>query len=159
MNERFADRMNDAKVRSDTRIVAGLGSIYCAGLHGERERSRLESDAATLGVYGRRVPKLCPECAEHIRYAEARRAFCPKDPKPFCAHCDSHCYKPDEAEWQRQMMRYAGPRSMFRGYAIPGVRHALEARKWRKKMSAGAGDRPDSDGHNRPAAAGDEKEI
>lgn len=138
MNERFAERMKDAKVRADTRIVAGLGSIYCADHHGDRERVRLSSDATSLGVYGKRVPKLCDECAAHIRYAEARRAFCPKDPKPFCAHCDTHCYKADEAEWQRQMMRYAGPRSLVRGYAVPGMKHALEARKWRKKMAAAA---------------------
>lgn len=138
MNDRFAERMRDAKVREDTRIVAGLGAIYCAGVHADRERPPLESDAATLGVYGRRVPRLCAECAEHIRYAEKRRAYCPKDPKPFCAHCDTHCYSAAESEWQRQMMRYAGPRSMWHGYAIPGIKHALEARKWRKKMAAQA---------------------
>lgn len=135
MNERFAQRAGDAHVRSDIRVVAGLGGIYCAGNHGDRERRRLSSDAATLGVYGKRAPLLCDECAGHIRYAEARRAYCPKDPKPFCAHCDSHCYKPDEAEWQRQMMRYAGPRSLVRGYAVPAMRHALEARKWRKAQA------------------------
>lgn len=132
MNERFAERMNDAHVRSDTRVVAGLGAIYCEAHHGERPRARLQSDAAALGVYGRRVPVLCDECADHIRYAERRRAYCPKDPKPFCAHCDTHCYHPDEAEWQRQMMRFAGPRSVFRGYAVPAVRHAMAARKFRK---------------------------
>jgi hypothetical protein len=138
MNERFAQRMSIAEVRNDTRVVAGLAQIYCEGHHAAAERVRLESDAATLGVYGRRIPRLCPECAEHVRYAEARRAYCPKDPKPFCAHCDTHCYKPAEAEWQRQMMRWAGPRSLFRGYAIPGIKHALEARKWRKAMAAKA---------------------
>lgn len=138
MNDRFVERMNDTKVREDTRIVAGLGGIYCAGVHRDRERSPLASDAAALGVYGRRVPRLCEECAEHIRYAEKRRAYCPKDPKPFCAHCDTHCYSAAESEWQRQMMRYAGPRSMWHGYAIPGIKHALEARKWRKKMAAQA---------------------
>ncbi|MHB1323868.1 MAG: nitrous oxide-stimulated promoter family protein [Coriobacteriia bacterium] len=138
MNERFARKMSEAKVRGDTRIVAGLGAIYCEAHHGGRVRTRLHSDAATLGVYGRRVPVLCEECVAHIRYAEARRAYCPKDPKPFCAHCDTHCYRADEAEWQRQMMRFAGPRSMLRGYALPGIRHALEARKWRTKMAAAA---------------------
>lgn len=138
MNERFAERMKDGKVRADTRIVAGLAAIWCGAMHGDRERVRLASDAATLGAYGRKVPVLCEECAGHIRYAEQRRAYCPRDPKPFCAHCDTHCYRPEEAEWQRQMMRYAGPRSMFHGYAIPGIKHALEARKWRRRMAAKA---------------------
>lgn len=136
MNERFAQKMSDSKVRSDTRVVAGLGGIYCEAHHGDRERTRIESDAATLGVYSKRTPVLCEECAEHIRYAERRRAYCPKDPKPFCAHCDTHCYHPDEAEWQRQMMRFAGPRSLLRGYAVPAMRHAMEASKHRKARQA-----------------------
>lgn len=135
MNDRFAERMRDKQVREDTRIVAGMGAIYCAGNHRDRTRVPLASDAASLGVYGHRVPRLCDECAAHIRYAEKRRAYCPRDPKPFCAHCDTHCYSAQESAWQRQMMRYAGPRSMFRGYAIPGIKHALEARKWRKTMA------------------------
>lgn len=134
MNERFAQRMQDEKVRADSRIVAGLAAIYCSDkLH--EDRAPLESDAVTLGVYGRRVPKLCGECAAHIRYAEQRRAYCPKDPKPFCAHCDTPCYRSQEAAWQRQMMRYAGPRSLLRGYALPGLKHALEGRRWRKTMA------------------------
>jgi hypothetical protein len=144
VNERFAERARDPKVRDDIRIVAGMGAIYCAGNHRERERRLLGSDAAALGTYGRRVPRLCDECAEHIRYAEKRRAYCPKDPKPFCAHCDTHCYSSAEAEWQRQMMRYAGPRSMWHGYAIPGIKHALEARKWRKTMAAKASETKES---------------
>lgn len=125
-------RAADTHVRSDIRVVAGLGAIYCKGVHAERGREPLVSDAAALGVYGRRRPLLCAECAEHIRYAEQRRAYCPQDPKPFCSHCETHCYMPDEAEWQRQMMRFAGPRSLLRGYAAPAIRHALEARRFRK---------------------------
>lgn len=163
MNDRFAERMKDRKVREDTRIVAGMGAIYCAGQHRERSRVPLESDAASLGVYGRRTPKLCEECSEHIRYAEKRRAYCPRDPKPFCAHCDTHCYSADESAWQRQMMRYAGPRSMWHGYAIPGIKHALEARKWRKMMAAQAAEGTPARGvtaDNRTAArgSGDDKE-
>lgn len=139
MSERFVERMRARDVRADTRIVAGLAGIYCAANHTDRERVPLQSDASVLGVYGRRVPRLCDECADHIRYAEKRRAFCPRDPKPFCAHCDTHCYKRDESEWQRVMMRYAGPRSMFHGYAIPGIKHALEARKWKRRMAGRSG--------------------
>jgi hypothetical protein len=144
LSERFAERVRDTKVQGDIRIVSGLCAIYCAGNHRDRERTALVSDATTLGVYGRRVPRLCDECAEHIRYAEKRRAYCPRDPKPFCAHCDTHCYRTDESEWQRQMMRYAGPRSMWHGYAIPGIKHALEARKWRRTMAAKAAETEES---------------
>jgi len=127
--------MAEREVARDTRIVGGLTAIWCRGHHSDRERRSLESDGTALGVYRWRVPKLCDECAEHQRYAEKRRAYCPKDPKPFCAHCDTHCYASEEAEWQRQMMRYGGPRSAYQGYLIAGVRHRLEARKWRRIMA------------------------
>jgi len=152
MTGRFSERMRDKKVRNDTRIVAGLAAIYCAGNHRDRQRTPITSDASRLGVYGRRVPRLCEECAEHIRYAEKRRAYCPRNPKPFCAHCDIHCYKPDESEWQRQMMRYAGPRSIWHGYAIPGVKHALEARKWKREMARRAGHEKSAAGSTDDAA-------
>jgi len=80
MTGRFSERMRDKKVRNDTRIVAGLAAIYCAGNHRDRQRTPITSDASRLGVYGRRVPRLCEECAEHIRYAEKRRAYCPRNP-------------------------------------------------------------------------------
>ena len=76
---------------------------------------------------------LCEECEAHLAYAEKRRAYCPQDPKPFCANCETHCYKPDEREWQREMMRYSGPKSWRKGHAIDGIRHVLESRRFRKK--------------------------
>lgn len=135
MNDRFAQAMVDERVAKDTRTVADFIGIYCRGNHGDRDRTPVESDASTLGVYGLKRPVVCAECADHLRYAEKRRAYCPKDPKPFCAHCDTHCYSAAESEWQRQMMRYSGPRSALHGYAIEGIKHALEARRWRRKMA------------------------
>jgi len=133
MSDKFRERMSDAQVRTDTKTLGDFVGIYCKGNHADRVRTPVESDAASLGVYGRSVPMLCEECAEHLRYAEKRRAYCPKDPKPFCAHCDTHCYKSDERAWQRTMMRYSGPRSMLHGHAIDGVKHAIEARKHKKQ--------------------------
>jgi hypothetical protein len=91
-----------------------------------------------LGIYGRKRPVLCEECEAHLAYAEKRRAYCPKDPKPFCANCDTHCYMSDEREWQRQMMRYSGPKSWRRGHAIDGIKHVLESRKYRKQAEKNA---------------------
>jgi hypothetical protein len=136
VNDRFTQRMAERDVRHDVRLLGDFADLYCAGNHGDRERSQLTSDATGLGVYGRRPPRLCPDCAEHMRYAESRRAYCPKDPKPFCANCDTHCYRPEEAEWQRVMMRYSGPRSWRRGYAIDGIRHVLETRRARRESDA-----------------------
>jgi hypothetical protein len=134
MNEKFVTRMNDSKVRHDTVVLADFISIWCDGHHADRDRAAATTEGAELGIYGRKTPVLCDECQAHLAYAEKRRAYCPQDPKPFCAHCESHCYKSDERAWQQQMMRYSGPKSWRKGHAIDGIKHVLEARKWRKEM-------------------------
>lgn len=133
MSERFAGRTTDPKVAHDIRVLADFVSIWCDGRHADQPRVAIETDAAHLGVYGRKRPVLCVDCAGHLAYAEKRRAYCPKDPKPFCAHCNTHCYVSAEREWQREMMRYSGPRSWSRGHAIDGIKHLLEARKQRRR--------------------------
>ena len=124
----FAERVADPKVAHDIRVIGDLTQIYCRGQHRDRTRVPLASRAAEMGIY-RKDLQLCEECASHLAYAEERRAHCPKDPKPFCSHCDTHCYRPDEAAWERQMMRYSGARSMVRGHFIDGVKHLLEKRR------------------------------
>ena len=138
MNERFLQRMKDPQVVHDTVVLADFISIWCDGHHRDRLRRLAATDGAELGIYGRKRPMLCEECEAHLAYAEQRRAFCPKDPKPFCAHCDTHCYRSAEREWQREMMRYSGPRSWRRGHVIDGIKHVLEARTYRKRIQSEA---------------------
>lgn len=126
--------MQEREVRHDTAVLGDFVEIWCAGQHRDRERVLVATEAAQLGVYGRKPPRLCTECTEHLAYAEKRRAYCPKDPKPFCAHCDTHCYTSDERAWQQQMMRYSGPKSWRKGHAIDGIKHVLEARRWRREQ-------------------------
>jgi len=133
MADRFAERMSGKQVAHDCAVLADFVQIWCDGHHPGRARRRAQTDAALLGTYGRKTPVLCEECEAHLAYGEKRRAYCPKDPKPFCAHCETHCYRADERAWQQQMMRYSGPRSWRKGHAIDGIKHVLEARRWRKK--------------------------
>jgi len=139
MNERFAERMTDPHVIKDTRLLGDFCEIYCKGVHEGATREPLVSDGVALGVYGKRPPVVCEKCGELLSYAEQRRAFCPKDPKPFCSYCDTHCYKPDLREYMREVMRYAGPRSMLHGHAIDGIKHLIEGRKAKKEMRGAAG--------------------
>ena len=138
MNEQFVVRMRDREVVHDTVVLADFVSIWCDGHHKDRVRRTAETDGAQLGIYRRKRPVLCQECEAHLAYAEQRRAYCPKDPKPFCAHCDTHCYRSVEREWQREMMRYSGPKSWRRGHAIDGIKHVLEARRYRRRTLAEA---------------------
>jgi hypothetical protein len=134
MHDRFAEKMTDKRARSDTRLLGDFTAMYCRGNHHHASRAPLESPGVELGVYGRRVPVVCDDCAELVRYAEKRRAFCPKRPKPFCNDCDTHCYSPEMRERVRLVMRYSGPRSMLTRHALAGVKHLIEGR--RARMSA-----------------------
>ncbi len=127
--------MSGEKVAHDTRVVADFTRIHCDGLHADRLRREAQTEAAELGLYARKHPVLCEECEAHLAYAEKRRAYCTLDPKPFCAHCDTHCYRPEERAWQARMMRYSGPRSWREGHAIDGIRHAVEGIKWKREMA------------------------
>lgn len=71
----------------------------------------------------------CGSCSELLAYAARRLARCPYgDIKPTCAKCPIHCYSRDNREQVRQIMRYAGPRMLFR-HPITAVRHLLHSRK------------------------------
>ncbi|MDZ4168441.1 MAG: nitrous oxide-stimulated promoter family protein [Coriobacteriia bacterium] len=142
MNERFTGKMADKQVAHDVTVLADFVQLWCDGHHAEGKRTLVETDAARLGVYGRKTPTLCAECVAHLAYGEKRRAYCPKDPKPFCAHCDTHCYSAEERLWQQQMMRYSGPRSWRKGHAIDGIKHVLGARTWRREMARRAAQAP-----------------
>jgi len=136
VNEKFVARMKDPNVVSDTRTLADFVQIWCDGHHGDRVRHTPKTEGAQIGIYRRGRLEICDECEAHLAYAEKRRAYCPLDPKPFCAYCEIHCYKPDESEWQRQMMRYSGPKSWRKGHAIDGIKHVIDGRKYRKQAAS-----------------------
>jgi hypothetical protein len=121
--------MAEKDVRRDTRLLGDFTQIYCDEVHCDESKRELDSGGVALGVYGRKVPVVCDECAELLAYSEKRRAFCPKDPKPFCSYCDTHCYRSDMREAMREVMKYAGPRSWRHGHAIDGMKHLIEGRK------------------------------
>ena len=58
---------------------------------------------------------LCPDCDALLAYAGERLSRCPyQGGKTTCAQCPIHCYKPAMREKIRAVMRYAGPRMMYR---------------------------------------------
>ncbi|MBN1634497.1 MAG: nitrous oxide-stimulated promoter family protein [Ignavibacteria bacterium] len=58
---------------------------------------------------------LCGECMALLDYARERLEKCTyKDDKPVCTKCTVHCYKPEMRDRVREVMRFSGPRMMFR---------------------------------------------
>lgn len=72
---------------------------------------------------------LCPDCRRLLDYASKRLKKCPfQENKPTCGHCTVHCYRPEMREMIRRVMKYSGPRMLYR-HPVLAVRHLLDARK------------------------------
>ncbi len=88
--------------------MAKMVEIYCNARHGH-------SDSP-----------LCAECREFLDYADVRLEKCPYGAdKPTCANCPIHCYKPGQRARARMIMRYAGPRMLFRHPGL-AIAHKLD---------------------------------
>jgi Nitrous oxide-stimulated promoter len=71
----------------------------------------------------------CPDCATLFDYARRRLERCVfGDAKPTCANCAVHCYSAELRERVRVVMRWAGPRMLFR-HPVLGIAHLLDGRR------------------------------
>ena len=69
---------------------------------------------------------LCGDCQALLDYATERLGACKfQNGKPFCSRCSIHCYKPEMRERIRAVMRYAGPRIIWR-HPITALRHLFQ---------------------------------
>ena len=77
---------------------------------------------------------LCEECAQLNEYARLRSDKCPfMETKTFCSNCKVHCYRPDMREKIREVMRFSGPRMIFR-HPVAAVRHVIESKREKKRL-------------------------
>ena len=92
-----------SRIAQEKRTVEQMIRLYCRHNEGEQE--------------------LCPACKELLDYAHARLARCPfGERKKTCRRCPVHCYKRDMRERMRLVMRYAGPRMLWR-HPVAALRH------------------------------------
>lgn len=72
---------------------------------------------------------LCDECLQLLDYAEKRLDNCLfKNDKPTCTKCRVHCYNPVIREKVRQVMRYSGPRMIYR-HPLLAFYHLIDERR------------------------------
>jgi hypothetical protein len=84
------------RIARENKTVEAMVNIYCHGQHGTKD-------------------ELCFECTELLSYTRERLYQCPfQEDKTTCAKCPVHCYKPVMREKIRAVMRYAGPRMIYR---------------------------------------------
>ena len=108
-----------------TRTVSSKGKARAA-----REKKTL---AAMVNLYCRRNHvgnvHVCEDCRGIIAYACARIDSCPFiEDKPTCLNCKVHCYDGSMRERTRSVMRYSGPRMIYR-HPVLAVRHLIDGRK------------------------------
>jgi hypothetical protein len=97
-------------MNNEARTVAAMIRIFCRAQHGAGKN-------------------LCGECAGLLAYALERIEQCPFGyEKPVCSQCTVHCYKPEMRERIQTVMRYAGPRMIWR-HPVLAIRHLIRSRK------------------------------
>jgi predicted amidophosphoribosyltransferase len=97
------------RLDTERQTIRAMVQIYCRGNH--------------LRVRG---GELCEDCQALLDYAMARLDRCPNVmKKPPCSKCTVHCYKPSRREQIKAVMRYAGPRMLWR-HPIMALRHWLQ---------------------------------
>lgn len=103
------------KQSKELEVVELMIRLYCAKKHKGKEG-------------------LCAECNELLEYVKLRRSKCPwGDNKPFCSNCKIHCYKPDMRAKIKDVMKFSGPRIVFR-HPIIAVKHLIETKRQKKKL-------------------------
>lgn len=109
------DTKIEKKRQREKRTISQMVSIYCAGNHADRDRC----ERVDCGE------PVCAECKELDEYACLRMQRCFRmGEKVSCEVCPYHCYAPAMREKVRQVMRYAGPRMLFK-HPVSAIRHLI----------------------------------
>ncbi len=89
-------RLKLPRLAREYRTMAAMIAIHCRGHHHVHDAG-------------------CRECAELLDYAGRRLDRCPfRDSKPTCANCSVHCYSDERRAQMKTVMRYAGPKMIWR---------------------------------------------
>ena len=84
------------RIRQERKAIEKMIGMYCRGKHQTKKG-------------------LCLACQLLLAYAQQRLRTCFfGGGKPVCARCPIHCYAPEQRREIAEVMRYAGPRLLFR---------------------------------------------
>ena len=97
------------RIKRESNTVRKMLEIYCREHHSSKV--------------------LCPRCSALLEYAQQRLEKYPfQEGKTTCAKCPAHCYNPDMREKIRAIMRYSGPRMLYK-HPVAAVWHLLDGRR------------------------------
>jgi YbgA-like uncharacterized protein len=107
---RAHDRDRYPRLARELATILAMVRIYCRDLHATRA-------------------ELCDECRPLMDYATRRLDRCVfGEEKPTCANCKVHCYNAEMRERIRTVMRYAGPRMLWR-HPVLAIVHLIDGRR------------------------------
>ena len=100
---------SNRRIERESGTVAAMIELYCRSNH------------SSAG--------LCPECSGLTEYARRRLEKCPfQEGKTTCAKCPMHCFSPVMRERIRAVMRYSGPRMIYR-HPAAAIWHLMDGRR------------------------------
>ena len=98
------------RLKREQATLAAMVAIYCSDHH----------DASG---------GLCAGCAALLAHAAQRLERCVfQEHKPTCVKCPVHCYHTPYRDLVKAVMRYAGPRMLWR-HPLLALRHLLDGRR------------------------------
>lgn len=78
--------------------------------------------------------ELSERCIQLLEYAKYRRSKCPHgENKPYCSCCEIRCYKSSEREFMSKVMKFSGPRMIFK-HPILAFDHLFKTLKFKRKL-------------------------
>lgn len=107
----------------EKKVVKIMIAIFCRDHHSENK-----SFVKTEGEF-------CGECGELFEYAMRRLNQCPyQEKKPSCEQCKIHCYEPAMREKIRKVMKFSGPKMIFK-HPVLAITHLKDKLKNRSAHS------------------------
>jgi hypothetical protein len=98
-----------------------------------REKATLEKMFRIYCDKNHYTPNLCEDCRGLLDYALDRLDKCPFGyEKPTCKNCHVHCYRKSEREKIRDIMRFSGPKMIYKSPYL-ALMHIIDGRKNLKK--------------------------
>ncbi len=100
----------NSRIERESKTVSAMIALYCHKHHGSGK-------------------ELCIECLSLEGYARQHLQRCPfQAGKTTCVKCPMHCFNSGNRDKIRMIMRYAGPRMLYR-HPLVTVRHLIDGRR------------------------------
>ncbi|HDQ25476.1 MAG TPA: nitrous oxide-stimulated promoter family protein [bacterium] len=103
------------RIKREKATIKAMIRIYCRAKHSSKTG-------------------LCASCEALLGYSMGRIGLCPFiDDKPTCVKCPVHCYTKTRREEVREVMRFSGPRMIYK-HPVLAVLHIMDSHKKKKNI-------------------------